>query len=80
MGQTELGSTSLLDFIAKNLAVPLTDISGHFKAPEEKVKVKLQPLVSEGLIREQRPGWYSITANGIKQLEQSVKTGLAAYL
>jgi predicted transcriptional regulator len=77
--EPEIQETSILQFIAKNLAVPLLDITGHFQASEEKVQGKLQPLVSYGFVREPRPGYYSITANGIKMLEHSVKTGLAAY-
>jgi predicted transcriptional regulator len=78
--EPEIDETGVLKFVAKNLAVPLVDISAHFEVPTETVEVKLAPLVSSGLVKEQRPGWYSITANGIMHLEQSVKTGLAAYL
>jgi predicted transcriptional regulator len=78
--EPEIDETGVLKFVAKNLAVPLGDISAYFHVPQETVEVKLAPLVSSGFVKEQRPGWYSITANGIMQLEQSVKTGLAAYL
>jgi predicted transcriptional regulator len=78
--ETGIEETSVLQFIAKNLAVPLLDLTGHFHVSEEQVQGTLKPLVSYGLVREQKPGWYTITANGIKMLEHSVKTGLAAYL
>jgi predicted transcriptional regulator len=78
--QPEVDETGVLKFVAKNLAVPLEDISAYFRVPQETVESKLAPLVSSGFVKEQRPGWYSITANGIMQLEQSVKTGLAAFL
>jgi hypothetical protein len=75
--------TSALQFIAKNLAVPGVDVSRKFDLPEEEVHVKLQPLVTRSFVKANNAGGklvYSITANGIKELEQSVKTGLAAYL
>ncbi len=78
--KNELGTTGVLDYIAKNLAVSLPKMSQHFDLPEDQVKIKLGPLMEYGLIKEQRPGWYTITANGIKQVEQSVKTGLATLL
>lgn len=80
MPSSEDNEKQVLEFIAKNLTVPLPEISGHFHLPQETVQVTLGPLLRYGFVSEQRPGWYSITANGIKQLEQSVKTGLAAYL
>jgi hypothetical protein len=75
--------TSALQFIAKNLAVPVVDVSRKFDVPEEQVQEKLQPLVSRSFVKAQNAGGgmvYSITANGIKELERSVRTGLAALL
>jgi hypothetical protein len=75
--------TSALQFIAKNLAVPVAEVSKKFDVPEEEVPRKLEPLVSRSFVKAQNPGGslvYSITANGIKELERSVRTGLAAYL
>jgi DNA-binding IclR family transcriptional regulator len=73
---------SALEFIAKNLAVPLVDLSSHFHVPASEVQEKLQPLVSRRFVT-QHPGGemvYSITADGVKEVERSVRTGLAAYL
>jgi predicted transcriptional regulator len=78
--KNEFGEAGVLEFVAKKLAVPLPDISHYFSVPEEAVKDKLAPLVKYGFVKEQRPGWYSITANGIMQSEQSAKADLAAYL
>jgi predicted transcriptional regulator len=78
--KNESETTGVLDYIAKNLAVSLPKMSQYFQIPEDQIKIKLGPLMSEGFIKEQHSGWYTITANGIKQVEQSVKTGLATLL
>jgi predicted ArsR family transcriptional regulator len=82
MSTEEDFETSALEFIAKNLAVPMHDVSKQFDVPEEEVQEKLQPLVVRSFVKAQNAGGalvYSITANGIKELERSVRTGLAAY-
>jgi predicted transcriptional regulator len=79
-GKTEFGEAGVLEFIAEKLAVPLPDISKYFSVPEDAVKGTLAPLVKYGFVKEQRPGWYSITANGVMRSEQSAKAYLADYL
>jgi hypothetical protein len=73
---------SALEFIAKNLAVPVVDPSTHFHVPVVEVQERLRPLVSRKFVAEHPGGGmvYSITANGIKELERSARTGLAVYL
>ncbi len=73
--------TDALEFIAKNLAVPAFELSKHFNLPETQVSERLGTLVSRGLVKEHAGGAlvYSITADGVKELERTVRTGLAAY-
>jgi DNA-binding MarR family transcriptional regulator len=72
----------VLDFISQKLAVSLSTLAKQFKVPSEQMKEKVVPLVAANFVNEQRTSndlVYTITANGVKEVERSLKKGLAAY-
>lgn len=73
----------VLNFICEKLAVSLSTLSQQFKVPSEQMREKVVPLVAARFVNEKSTSAglvYSITADGVKEVERSFKKGLAAYL
>lgn len=72
----------ILDFISRSLAVSLSQLSKQFNLPSEQMKDKVVPLVAARFVNERtsKDPVYTITADGVKEIERSYKRGLAAYI
>lgn len=79
-------SLLVLQLISKALAVTDSEISQQLNVSVDDLKKTLQQLTERNLVRARESGAkeesviYTITADGVRELDKSVKRGVAALL